>query len=111
VLARIAARVQRLLKRRGLDPSDADPSQLDRVVKESPALAGISSASIHGRVALGPRAVAQDRRRLTEDGRIVLELKTTWQDGTSHLVFEPLDLLARRAAPPGDSEALATFRC
>ena len=43
-------------------------------------------------------AVAQDRLRLTEDGRIVLELKRPWQDGTSHLVFEPLDLLARLAA-------------
>ena len=28
----------------------------------------------------------------------MLELKTEWQDGTSHLVFEPLDLLARLAA-------------
>ena len=43
-------------------------------------------------------AVAQDRLTLTEDGRIVLELKRPWQDGTSHLVFEPLDLLARLAA-------------
>jgi hypothetical protein len=43
-------------------------------------------------------AVAQDRLRLTEDGRVVLELKTSWADGTSHLVFEPLDLLARLAA-------------
>lgn len=43
-------------------------------------------------------AVAQDRLRLTEDGRVVLELKTAWADGTSHLVFEPLELLARLAA-------------
>jgi hypothetical protein len=43
-------------------------------------------------------AVAQDRLRLTEDGRVVLELKSTWADGTSHLVFEPLDFLARLAA-------------
>jgi hypothetical protein len=42
--------------------------------------------------------VAQDRLRLTEDGRVVLELKAKWTDGTSHLVFEPLDLLARLAA-------------
>jgi hypothetical protein len=33
-------------------------------------------------------AVAQDRLRLTEDGRVVLELKAKWTDGTSHLVFE-----------------------
>ncbi len=59
VLARIAARVQRLLKRRGLDPGDADLFQADPVVEESPALAGISSASIQGRIALGPRAGAR----------------------------------------------------
>jgi hypothetical protein len=28
----------------------------------------------------------------------VLELKNTWADGTSHLIFEPLDFLARLAA-------------
>lgn len=44
VLARIAARVQRLLTRRGLDPGDADLFQSDPLVEESPALAGISSA-------------------------------------------------------------------
>jgi hypothetical protein len=59
VLARIAARVRRLLKRRGLDPGDADLVQADPVVEESPALAGISSASIQGRIALGPRAGAR----------------------------------------------------
>jgi hypothetical protein len=59
VLARIAARVQRLLKRRGLDPGEADLFQADPVVEESPALAGISRASIQGRIALGPRAGAR----------------------------------------------------
>ncbi len=59
VLARIAARVQRLLERRGLNPSDADPSQRDPVVEESAALARMSSASIQGRIALGPRAGAR----------------------------------------------------
>lgn len=56
VLARIAARVQRLLKRRGFDPGDADLCQADPVVDDSPVLAGISSASTQGRIALGPRA-------------------------------------------------------
>jgi hypothetical protein len=59
VLARIAARVQRLLRRRGLGPSDADAVQADPVVEESRVLAGISSASIQGRIALGPRAGAR----------------------------------------------------
>src|SRR5882672_4605903 len=50
VLARIAARTQRLLERRGLDSGGADLCQADPVVEESPALAGISSASIQGRI-------------------------------------------------------------
>ncbi len=154
VLARIAARVQRLLRRRGVDPGDADVVQADPVVEESPALAGISSASIQGRIALGPRAgarvwrvgadpaapwvlstaprhahlagfdlhanvdtpaadrtrleqlcryllrpaVAQDRLRLLDDGRIVLTLKTAWADGTRQLLFQPLELLEKLAA-------------
>src|SRR5262245_487112 len=59
VLARIAARVQRLLERRGLDPGEAEVFRADPAVEESPALAGISSASIQGRIALGLRAGAR----------------------------------------------------
>jgi putative transposase len=129
----IRARILRLLGRRGLVPA-AEVSRPDPVAEGSPALAGLSSASVQGRVALGPRAgtrlmalgrdpeaqwvssggprhahldgfdlhgnvavdgkdrerleqlcryllrpaVARDRLRLTEDGRIVLELKTAW---------------------------------
>jgi len=149
----IRARVLRLLSRRGLGP-DAEVERADPVAEESPALAGLSVASLQGRVALGPRAgaramslgrdpeaqwvmsagprhahldgfdlhanvtvrgedpegleqpcryllrpaVAQDRLSLTAEGRVVLELKTAWSDGTSHLVFEPVDFLARLAA-------------
>jgi hypothetical protein len=49
-----------------------------------------------GRYLLRP-AVAQQRLSLLHDGRVLLELKREWNDGTSHLVFEPLDLLARLA--------------
>ncbi|HEY7686870.1 MAG TPA: transposase [Gemmatimonadales bacterium] len=59
VLARIAARVQRLLRRRGRDPGEADGVQADPLVDESPALAGLSSASVQGRIALGARAGAR----------------------------------------------------
>jgi hypothetical protein len=59
VLARIAARVQRLLRRRGRDPWEADVVKADPLVDESPALAGLSSASVQGRIALGPRAGAR----------------------------------------------------
>jgi hypothetical protein len=133
---------------------DADVTPPDPAAEEAPALAGLTGASVQGRVALGERAgtrllalgrdpearwatsggarhahlagfdlhanvavwgedregleqlcryllrpaVAQDRLRLTGEGRVVLELKAAWGDGTTHLVFEPLDFLARLAA-------------
>jgi Putative transposase len=40
---------------------------------------------------------AQERWRLRSDGRIALELKTAWHDGTRELVFEPLEFLERLA--------------
>jgi len=58
LLTTIRARILRLLTRRGLSP-DTDVSRLDPVAEESPALAGLSSASVQGRVALGPRAGAR----------------------------------------------------
>jgi hypothetical protein len=42
--------------------------------------------------------VAQDRLRLTGDGRVLLELKSEWADGTTHLLLEPLELLEKLAA-------------
>ena len=41
---------------------------------------------------------AQERLRRRSDGRIALELKTPWHDGTRELVFEPLEFLERLAA-------------
>jgi len=146
--------VRRLLARRGLDGRDASEAPPDPFTEESPALAGISSASVQGRVALGPRAgarvlqigrepnapwvtsrgpcqahlegfdlhanlavraddrkglerlcryilrppVAQDRLELTGDGRVLVILKGEWSDGTTHLLFEPVELLEKLAA-------------
>ena len=42
--------------------------------------------------------LAQERLHLTTDGHVRLTLKRPWADGTTHLEFEPLDLLARLAA-------------
>ena len=40
------------------------------------------------------------RKRLQElpDGRIALGLKRSWDDGTTHILFQPLELLERLAA-------------
>ncbi len=42
--------------------------------------------------------LAQERLRLTGEGRIRLRLKTPWADGTRHLLFEPLEFLEKLAA-------------
>jgi len=155
LLATIRTRVLRLLARRGLDLDGADPraASVDPFAEESPALAGLSSAAVQGRIALGPRAgarilqlgrdpdapwvtssgprhahlegfdlhanqavpaddrtalerlcryilrppIAQDRLQLTPDGRVAVALKTAWADGTTHLLFEPVELLTKLA--------------
>jgi hypothetical protein len=46
--------------------------------------------------------VAVDRMALTASGQVRYTLKTAYRDGTTHIVLEPLDLMARLAAlvPP-----------
>jgi Putative transposase len=153
ILARIRARVGRLLRWRGPAPEDDGTGPADRLGEESPLLAELVSASVQGRVALGARAgrrgrrrgdeadaegvlrrgprqahlegfdlhanvwvaahdraglerlcryvlrppLAQERLRRRADGRVGLELKRAWHDGTRELVFEPLELLERLA--------------
>ena len=49
------------------------------------------------RYALRP-PVAQDRLQWTEDGQVRLELRRPWSNGTTHLLFDPVELLERLAA-------------
>lgn len=46
--------------------------------------------------------VAEDRLTLTASGQVRYILKTPYRDGTTHIVLEPLDFIARLAAlvPP-----------
>lgn len=60
VLARVHARVQRLLRRRGRMPEEPSPS--DPVAEQMPLLAGYAAASIQELVATGPRAGHPVRR-------------------------------------------------
>ena len=48
------------------------------------------------RYALRP-PVGQDRLRLTADGRVAVALRRRWSDGTTAIVLEPTELLARLA--------------
>jgi hypothetical protein len=43
-------------------------------------------------------AVSEQRLSLTPNGNVRYELKTPYRDGTTHVIFEPLDFIARLAA-------------
>ena len=161
VLATVATRVRRLLRRRGLEAEEGRDLPPDPLAEQSVALAAVASASVQGRVALGARAgrrvlrlgrdpdapwitsrgprqahldgfdlhadvsapagdrarlehlcryllrppIAQERLALTPDGRVLVTLKAEWHDGTTHLIFEPLEGSAdgAQSAPPGSS--------
>jgi hypothetical protein len=46
----------------------------------------------------GRPAVSKKRLSLTSNGNIRYQLKTPYSDGTTHVIFEPLDFMARLAA-------------
>src|SRR5262249_10304247 len=52
--------------------------------------------------------LAQDRLHLRIDGRVVVTLKRAWRDGTTRLVFAPLEVLAKLTAltPPPEINLL-----
>ena len=43
-------------------------------------------------------AVSEKRLSLTPNGNVRCQLKTPYRDGTTHVIFEPLDFIARLAA-------------
>jgi hypothetical protein len=43
-------------------------------------------------------AVSEKRLSLTEHGQVRYSLKNPWRDGTTQVIFEPLDFIARLAA-------------
>jgi len=45
-------------------------------------------------------AVSEKRLSLTAHGKVRYELKTPYRDGTTHIIFEPLDFGAHPCAPP-----------
>jgi len=89
----------------------------DCVVPAGPRCAAVSGFSLHANVCIAGRerlrlerllryagrpAIATERLSLLPDGRLLYRLKHRWRDGTSHVIFEPLELIARLAAlvPP-----------
>ena len=43
-------------------------------------------------------AISEKRLSLTNQGKVRYELKTPYRDGTTHVIFEPLDFIAKLAA-------------
>jgi hypothetical protein len=43
-------------------------------------------------------AVSTKRLSITRNGRVRYELKTPWRNGTTHVIFEPLDFISRLAS-------------
>jgi len=43
-------------------------------------------------------AVSEKRPSLSRGGKILYQLKTSYRDGTTHVIFESLDFIARLAA-------------
>jgi hypothetical protein len=84
---------------------------------ETPGLARIDGFSLHAGVAVpandrqrlerlcryaGRPPVSSERLSKLDDGRLLYELRHRWRDGTTHVAFEPLELIDRLAAlvPP-----------
>lgn len=78
-----------------------------------PRHARVDGFDLHANVAVSGRArrtlervcrytlrppIAQGRIHLTDDGQVVLQLRHPWRDGTTRLVFDPVEFLERLAA-------------
>jgi len=88
-----------------------DGDSLD--VLQSPRCATVDGFSVHANVSIEARdrtrlerlcryagrpAVATERLSALPDGRLLYRLKRPWRDGTSAIIFEPQDLIAKLAA-------------
>jgi Putative transposase/Transposase zinc-binding domain len=84
-----------------------------RVERGARLCAQLDGFDLHGRVGLGPAdrkrladlvrycarpPLAHDRLTREPHGHYLLRLKTRWRDGTTHLRFEPIELMERLAA-------------
>ncbi len=66
-------------------------------------MTSLQGHSITYRIAVGPQAGRKvytlQTLPLMPNGNICYPLKTPYRDGTTHVIFEPLDFIARLAAP------------
>ena len=92
----------------GVQVEDDNPA-----IRAGPRCASVSGVSVHANVCIpaGARrqleklcryvarpAVAAERLSLMPDGRLLYRLKQRWRDGTTHVLFEPLELVEKVAS-------------
>ena len=85
----------------------------ERDADETPATGNVAGFSLHAGVAakadqrdklerlcryVTRPAIAEKRLSLTHQGKVRYELKTPYRDGTTHVIFEPVDFIAKLAA-------------
>ena len=85
----------------------------ERDADDTPAVGNVAGFSLHAGVAAKANqrdklerlcryitrpAIAEKRLSLTKQGLVRYELKTPYRDGTTHVIFEPVDFIAKLAA-------------
>jgi len=85
----------------------------ERDADDAPAVGNVAGFSLHAAVAargnerdklerlcryITRPAIAERRLSLTHQGKVRYELKTPYRDGTTHVIFEPVDFIAKLAA-------------
>lgn len=93
-LHKIITRVMKLLTRRGVlveEQGETYMADHDADSDEARTLRPLQAAACTYRIAFGPV-------QCNAAGQVVLKLKTSWRDGTTHLVMSPLEFMQRLAA-------------
>jgi hypothetical protein len=85
----------------------------DGALPSGPCCASVAGFSVHAAVCVPPRdrlrlerlcryagrpPLATERLSLLPDGRLLYRLKRRWRDGTTHVIYDPLELMERLAA-------------
>jgi hypothetical protein len=90
-----------------------DEIDLELAAVPGPCCANVQGVNLHAGVHIAPHdrirlerlcryvcrpPVALDRLSMLADGRLKYRLKRRWRDGTTHVIFEPLELIEKLAA-------------
>jgi hypothetical protein len=80
-------RVARYLERQGILQRDKESSYLQLDGIDDDPMQPLIGCSVSYRIAVGP-----------QQGRKVFTLQTSYRDGTTHVMFEPLDFISKLAS-------------